>query len=148
MNVFLHIPPPVYAALLLGLCKGLDDLFPLPFDISVPALGVALTGSGMALMFWAWLHFYRNKTTPIPTREPSTLVEEGPYRLTRNPMYLGLLLVLAGVVFFVGAPVYLLAPVGFLLIVDQLFIPYEEAKLERLFGPDFARWKQKIRRWL
>lgn len=148
MNPLLRIPPPVYALLLLGLCKALENLLPLPVDISVPLLGAVLAVPGLALLFWAWLHFFRNKTTPIPTAEPSALVIEGPYRISRNPMYLGFLLVLGGVAFFAGSPLYWLAPAGFFWIIDRLFIPYEEAKLERLFGEDYTRLKQATRRWL
>ncbi len=109
---------------------------------------MALALPGLGLVFWAWLNFLRKKTTPIPTKEPSALVAEGPYRFTRNPMYLGLLPLLASVTFFTGAPVYLLSPVGFYLIIDRLFIPYEEAKLERLFGEEFKLFKSRTRRWL
>jgi len=148
MNPLLHIPPPVYALLSLGLCKGLDSLLPLPLDIASPLLGTALALPGLALPLWAWLHFLWNKTTPIPTRVPSALVAEGPYRHSRNPMYLGFLLILASAAFFTGSPAYLLSPWLFYLVIDRLFIPYEEAKLESLFGAEFADLKQKVRRWL
>ncbi len=148
MNALLHIPPPVYGLGLLGLCKGLSSLLPLPVDISSPQLGMALALPGLGLMLWAWLHFLKKKTTPIPTKEPNALVMDGPYRFTRNPMYLGLLPLLASVVFFTGAPVYLLSPVGFYFIIDRLFIPYEEAKLERLFGEEFILLKSKTKRWI
>ncbi len=148
MNPWLHIPPPVYALLLLGLCKGIDSLIFLPLDISSPLLGALLAAPGLGLIFWAWLHFLRKKTTPIPSREPSALVKGGPYRFTRNPMYLGLLLLLASVALFTGSAIYLLSPVGFFLIIDRLFIPYEEAKLDRLFGSEYESLKQAARRWL
>jgi len=147
MNPLLRIPPPVYALLLLGLCKGLDNLAPLPLDLASPTLGTAVAAPGLALMFWAWLSFLKKKTTPIPTGEPSAMVAEGPYRFSRNPMYLGFLPMLASVVFFTGSVVYLLAPAGFFLIVDKLFVPYEEAKLERLFGAEYARFKRSVPRW-
>jgi protein-S-isoprenylcysteine O-methyltransferase Ste14 len=148
MNPLLHIPPPVYALLLLGLCKVVDSLLPLPLDIAAPVLGTALALPGLALLFWAWLNFFNKKTTPIPTGEPSALVTEGPYRFSRNPMYVGFLPILASVAFFTGSPVYLLSPVGLFWIIDRLFIPYEEAKLERLFGAEYAGFKSKVRRWL
>jgi len=148
MNPLLHIPPPVYGLLSLALCKGLDSLLPVPLDISSPELGMALALPGLALLFWAWLNFFRHKTTPIPTGEPSALVTQGPYRHTRNPMYLGLLPILASVAFFTGTPAYLLSPVGFFFIIDRLFIPYEEAKLERLFGDDYKLLKSNTKRWI
>ncbi len=148
MNKLLHIPPPVYALLSLGLCKGIDSLLPLPLDVSAPLLGTALAVPGLGLLCWAWLNFFKKKTTPIPTREPSALVADGPYRHSRNPMYLGFLVLLGSVAFFMGSPVYLLSPWGFYLVIDRLFIPYEEAKLERLFGAEYAELKLRVRRWL
>ena len=148
MNKLLHIPPPIYALLALGLCKGVDSLLPLPLDISSPELGAAFALPGLALLFWAWLHFFRKKTTPIPTGEPTALVTEVPYRYTRNPMYLGIMPILASVAFFTGSPIYLLSPLAFFFIIDRLFIPYEEAKLERVFGGEYVRLQSRARRWL
>ena len=148
MNALIKIPPPVHGLLMLVLCKGLDMAFPLPIEVSSPLLGAALALPGLALLLWASLHFFLRKTTPIPTGEPSALVSGGPYRFTRNPMYLGLLSVMASIAFFLGSPFYLLSPVGLFLVLDRLFIPYEEAKLERLFGAEFARFKDGTGRWL
>jgi len=148
MNVLIKIPPPVYALLTLVLCKGLDMLLPNPVDIYAPTLGAVIALPGLALVFWAWLHFFLNKTTPIPTGEPSTLVASGPYRFTRNPMYLGLVIILASVAFFTGSLFYFLSPVGFFMVVNRLFIPYEEARLERIFGIEFAGFTHHVKRWL
>jgi protein-S-isoprenylcysteine O-methyltransferase Ste14 len=117
-------------------------------DISIPSLGAALALAGLGLLVWAWLQFFRKKTTPLPTGEPSALVETGPYRYSRNPMYLGFLPLLASVAFFTGSPVYLLSPWAFFLVVNRLFVPYEEAKLDRLFGEAYAKLKLKVPRWL
>jgi protein-S-isoprenylcysteine O-methyltransferase Ste14 len=147
MNPLLHIPPPVYALLTLGICQALAGLLPMPVDLSLPWLGMVLGGLGLALVFWAWLHFFRQKTTPIPTGEPSALVADGPYRYTRNPMYVGLLILLVSSAFFLGSPVYLLSPFGFYWIIDRLFIPYEEAKLARLFGAKYEALRLQTKRW-
>ncbi|MDD5037271.1 MAG: isoprenylcysteine carboxylmethyltransferase family protein [Methylococcaceae bacterium] len=148
MNMLLRIPPPVYALVLLSGCYGLNGLLSMPPNLYFPALGIILAALGMILALWAWMHFIRVRTTPLPTGEPSTLIRGGPYRFTRNPMYAGVLLVLASTAFFLGSPIYLLAPAGFFLIVDRLFIPFEETRLERLFGADYADLKQQARRWL
>ncbi len=147
MNVLLKIPPPVYALLTLILCRDLSSVWPLPLDLSSPVLGYVMASVGLALVFWAWLHFLLNKTTPIPTGEPSALVTGGPYRFSRNPMYLGVLMMLASAVLFTGSLFYLLSPLGFFWIVDRLFIPYEESKLGQLFGTDFSRFMTLTRRW-
>lgn len=103
--------------------------------------------AGLALSAWAMLHFRIRRTTPIPAGQPTSLVIEGPYRYTRNPMYLGVLLILAGIALYWGDAAYFLAPAGFFLIVDRLFIPYEEEKLARLFGPNYERLMRATPRW-
>jgi protein-S-isoprenylcysteine O-methyltransferase Ste14 len=147
VKIYLHMPPPLYALLLLGLCWLLETLLPLPLDMSAPILAWILVGAGLGLIAWAFWHFLRLRTTPIPTGEPSALVTSGPYRYTRNPMYAGLLALLAGAVFFLGSPFYLLAAYGFFLIVQHGFIPYEEARLENRFGPAYLGLKKATPRW-
>lgn len=147
MELLLRIPPPVYALTLLGLAAGLEQTLPLPVNLALPYLGMALALAGLGLAVSAWWPFYRFKTTPIPTGVPRALVRDGPYRHTRNPMYLGVLSVLLGVVFYLGSPYYLLSAAGFFLVVDKLFVPYEEAKLEHLFGDDYVRFKHNVGRW-
>lgn len=104
--------------------------------------------SGLGIVIWGLAQFILIKTTPIPLGKPRDLVTIGPYRYTRNPMYLGLLLMVGSVTFFTGSLVYLLSPLGLFLIIDRLFIPYEEATLDRLFGIRFEAFKREVKRWL
>jgi protein-S-isoprenylcysteine O-methyltransferase Ste14 len=142
------IPPPVYALALLAVAQALTAWLPVPVDLTADWLGALLAGCGVGLMIWAWLSFRRWGTTPMPAGTPSALVLTGPYRWTRNPMYLGILLVLSGLVPILGSPWFILAPVSFWQIVNRLFIPYEEAKLTELFGRDFQAFTVTVRRWL
>jgi protein-S-isoprenylcysteine O-methyltransferase Ste14 len=142
------IPPPVYALALLALAQTLTVWAPLPFDLSLDWLGTPLAAAGVGLMLWAWSCFRRSGTTPMPTGTPSSLVLTGPYRWTRNPMYLGITTVLAGLALILGSPWFTLVPVGFWQIVNRLFIPYEEARLTALFGRDFQAFTVTVRRWL
>ena len=148
MTRLVRIPPPFYVLILLALSYGLARIFPLPIDLSQPLLASAFIGLGLAAVLWAWVHFWKQRTTPIPAAEPKALVTGGPYRWSRNPMYLGVGLCLMGIVFLAGSPAFLLAPAGFYVIADRIFIPYEEAKLERLFGADYAEFKHRVPRWL
>ena len=148
MKIMKIIPPPAHALLILFICKGLDMILPRTVDIFSPTLGTVIALPGLIFIFWAWIQFFLNKTTPIPNGEPSALVTGGPYRYTRNPMYLGLLIILASLGFFSGSPVYLLSPVALFFIIDRLFIPDEEAKLEQLFDRRFAEFKLQVKRWL
>lgn len=142
------IPPPAYALVLLGLAQALNVWLPIPLGLTMDWLGGTLAALGIGLMLWAWLNFRRWGTTPMPTGQPSALVLTGPYRWTRNPMYLGIILVLSGLVLFLGSPWFVLVPLGFWQIVNRLFIPYEEAKLTELFGRDFRAFTVTVRRWL
>ena len=148
MSKLVYVPPPVYALLIVGLCRGLTIWLPVPVDVSAPWLGAFLALLALILMIWAWWGFARRGTTPVPTGSPSALVATGPYRWTRNPMYLGVILALAAVPFFTGSLWDWLAPPVFWYIVNTLFIPYEEAKLGELFGDDYQAFCARVRRWL
>ncbi len=68
--------------------------------------------------------------------------------ISRNPMYLGMLMMLIGSSFLVGTIPSLFAPVAFFLIIDKVFIPYEEEKLVETFGAEYSYYAQKVRRWI
>ena len=148
MTKLVHIPPPVVALILLALSHGLACLLPYSFDLSQPILAFLFMILGLAVVLWAGDHFRKKRTALVPAGEPKALVTDGPYRWSRNPMYLGIVLGLTGIVFLVGSPAFLLAPAGFYLIIDRIFIPYEEAKLERRFGSAYAELKRRVPRWL
>jgi len=80
--------------------------------------------------------------------EATSLVTSAPYTFTRNPMYLGLTIVLFGFAVFFGSIVMLLAPIAFVVIIDRMVIPREEANMERLFGPTYVEYKLRVRRWI
>jgi protein-S-isoprenylcysteine O-methyltransferase Ste14 len=148
MHKLVLVPPPVIALLLLGLGFGLDALFPGLPKIALPALGIVLAASGIALGVLALLRFKAQGTTPIPHGEPSALVLAGPYLWTRNPMYLGLLTALAGcVLYFGGSPLFIALP-GFFVLISKVHIAHEEAKLAGLFGEAYAAFKASVPRWL
>lgn len=148
MSKLVYVPPPVYALLALGACHGLAIWLPIPLDLSAPSLGILLILLAVGLLAWAAWSFRRRSTTPLPTGTPSALVDAGPYRWTRNPMYLALVIALTSVSPFTGSPWYLLAPPAFWLIANTVFIPYEEAKLDRLFGQEYQDFRARVRRWL
>jgi protein-S-isoprenylcysteine O-methyltransferase Ste14 len=87
--------------------------------------------------------------TPVRPFERSThLVLDGPYRFTRNPMYLGMVLGLLGLGVLLGSLTPFVVPIVFALFLQARFIVPEEAMLERLFGADFVAFKGRVRRWL
>ena len=76
------------------------------------------------------------------------LITDDIYNLTRNPMYLGILLMLLGTAIGSGGLFFYIATLLFFLIIDRVFCPYEEAKLAHAFSDEFRRYRNRVRRWL
>ncbi|WP_137700831.1 methyltransferase family protein [Marimonas lutisalis] len=111
-------------------------------------IGGVLVGAGLLLMALAFYEMRRQRTTVIPHREASALVQSGIFSRTRNPIYLGDALVLAGLIIYWDAVLSLpLVPI-FVWWIERHFIIPEENRLRRKFRADFARYSQKTRRWV
>ena len=115
---------------------------------ALPASGLVVSALGFGVMLRAWWLFRRRSTAICPTAETTSLITEDVYRLTRNPMYLGIVLMLLGVSVATGCVPCLAADLFFFLIIEFVFCPFEEAKLERAFGNEYARYRNAVRRWL
>lgn len=109
--------------------------------------GVALIAIALILMVWAAATFRAKRTTAIPHRAPSALVTEGPYRFSRNPMYLADALILTGWCLTQGALIPLLLVPLFMWVIDRRFIYPEEDRLRAAFHDEFTEWAAKVRRW-
>ena len=113
----------------------------------------AFAGSGLALLGlafggWALFTFLRAKTTPHPNHPVSALVTWGPYRVSRNPMYVGLSVFTAGLA-LLGNTAWVLAALPFVwLALRRFVIEREEAYLERRFGEEYRVFKMRTRRWI
>ena len=107
-----------------------------------------LIGAGLALMVLAAVEFRRRRTTIIPHRVPDALVTGGVFRISRNPIYLADVLILAGVV--LGWQAWLALPLVPALgwVLQRRFIEPEEARLRAAFGPEAAAWFARTRRWI
>ena len=146
------MPPPVWALLFVTCMVAAARLFP-QTRIAFPgqaALAYALLGAGVAVGASAVLSFRRHRTTVHPMRpdEASTLVTTGVFSVTRNPMYLGLALVVAGVGLRTGSLIALsLAPV-FVVALTKFQIEPEEAAMRRLFGEAWGDYAARVPRWL
>jgi len=110
--------------------------------------GFLLIALGILLAISAQWIFRSRRTTTVPLKSASTLVTWGPYRFTRNPMYLGLFLIYVGVAGTQSQlwPIVLL-PVLF-LYVDRVVIPFEEARLTEVFGDSYRKLLATVRRWI
>lgn len=142
--------PPVYFLVALALMGFFHRVAPGAVLIQEPYRygGVVLAGLALALILWAILLFGRARTAILPYGEPSTLVTAGPYRFTRNPMYLGMAGILLGTAVFMGSMTPFIVIPGFMALISERFIVNEEAKLEAAFGASFVAYKEKVRRWL
>lgn len=148
----LKIPPPAVAALIAAAMWGISLITPL---LDVPlftrvsaAIVLALTGGGFSLA--GVISFRRAKTTvnPMKPETATSLVSSGIYSVTRNPMYVGLLLVLLAWAIYLSSAWALLGPVGFVLYISRFQIAPEERVLSTLFGSEYTAYQSKVRRWL
>lgn len=145
-------PPPLIflGFLLVGLAFHFGCC-PLPTGLpQVVRLGGAalLIGAGLALILAAGGRFVRAGTAIRPWQPTTRIVQSGPYRFTRNPMYLGMTFLYCGVALWAdsGAPLLLLFPL--LETIKRGVILREERYLERKFGDEYLQYKAKVRRWL
>ncbi len=143
------IPPLVYLA---GLVIGFvaDLRWPVRFlpDVMAWIFGGILIACGAVLAGSALFRFKRAGTTVRPDRPPSALVIVGPYRFTRNPMYLGLAVTYLGIV-IAGQSLWALVLLpAVLIIIQRRAIEPEEAFLKRRFGADYISYMTNVRRWI
>jgi protein-S-isoprenylcysteine O-methyltransferase Ste14 len=142
-------PPLIYAgALVLGLTA--KRLLPTPFLPRALArvFGWPLVIGGLAIGLLGFREMHRAGTNVDP-REPTTaIVTEGPYRFTRNPLYVGMTLIYTGISARANSlPAALLLPLV-LAVMRRGVIEREEAYLERKFGDEYLRYKDRVRRWI
>ncbi len=143
-------PPPVIYLAFLSIGFGADALWPAAMLPQGPryAAGIGAIVLGLVLGFSAFRQFRRHDTSVKP-HEPSTaLITAGPYRYSRNPIYLALSLLYAGIAIAADSPwiLALLAPL--LIVMHYGVINREERYLERKFADDYRRYRSSVRRWL
>lgn len=145
-----NFPPPfVYAAAVIG-GYLLNRRWPLPigtkawWDVAAAVLVVVWA----ALTFSSFALFWRRQNSVIPNRPANELVVSGPYRVTRNPMYVGLALLTTALAIVLNTwwPVVLLVPA--LAIIRVTVIAREERYLRRRFGADYDAYTRRVRRWI
>jgi protein-S-isoprenylcysteine O-methyltransferase Ste14 len=142
--------PPLYFAGAIVLMIALHAALPIARIVAWPwsLTGGVLMIAGVALAIWAERLFTRAGTAVRPFEPSTALVEDGPFRRTRNPMYLGMLLVLTGLVLLLGTLGPLLVIPPFAWLIHARFVVHEEAHMERHFGAPYLDYKRRVRRWL
>jgi protein-S-isoprenylcysteine O-methyltransferase Ste14 len=121
--------------------RGLD---PWPYNF----LGIVVILAGIVLNLWSDHQLKVAKTTVKPHERPSVLVTDGAFGLTRNPMYLGMALILAGTAITLGSLVALVCAALFVLAVGCWFIPLEERNAAAAFADAYAEYRRGVRRWV
>jgi protein-S-isoprenylcysteine O-methyltransferase Ste14 len=143
-------PPPLIYLGALGVGFGLDAAFgfaSLPAAVAVP-VGCALMVAGGAFAVTFVVAFRRSGTPVDPYAPSAKLVTCGPYRLTRNPGYLGMALACAGIAVVSNALLAFVPLAAAVVIIDRGVIAREERYLERKFGAAYAEYRARVRRWL
>ena len=142
--------PPLLTLLLIMTMLALHYTLPQPLLISPPfnALGFVLIAGGVSMNLWSAWWFKNNQTTIDPHGNAIYLAQEGLYRVSRNPMYLGMFITLLGVSIYLGSLVSFLAPPLFVWIVTLRFISREEQALLDCFGDEYVQYKARVRRWI
>jgi protein-S-isoprenylcysteine O-methyltransferase Ste14 len=111
-------------------------------------VGFALVLGGMLLNAFAMDAFRRGGTPMDPDLEPTALVQDGPYRFTRNPMYAGGVLILSGLVFVIDEPRSAVVLPLYVLLVARSFVPADERRMRALFGDAWLDYTKRVRRWM
>jgi protein-S-isoprenylcysteine O-methyltransferase Ste14 len=149
MSKLLSYRPPRIAIVLMTISIGLWFFSPPGTLLYIPykwIAGVSIV-FGFTVMTWAWLQFRKSDTAVCPASITSRIVTNGAYRYSQNPMYLGMLIMLTGGSLLMGTIPSMFAPIAFFIIIDRVFIPYEEEKLLSDFGDVYSKYQMAARRW-
>jgi len=139
-------PPAIHVASI-AIGFFLQWALPIPmFGMRIP--GVLLLAIALGLIVWSATLMSRAGTTPNPTRPTTALVILGPFRFTRNPMYLAWELIIVGVGLAANSPWVILMALPAAFLTRRLVIDKEERYLETKFGAEYLDYKARVRRWI
>lgn len=149
-NINKNVHPPIVVLIHIAIAYLLGWFIRIPYDVPIllQNIGFALVVTGFLFGLGAFFEFRRARTTLDPHGSANQMVTSGIFRFTRNPIYLGFLLMLIGLPLNSG--LYwgiLLAPL-FVITMNRLVIEREETYLEKKFGDVYASYKSRVRRWL
>ncbi|MDJ0682489.1 MAG: isoprenylcysteine carboxylmethyltransferase family protein [Xenococcaceae cyanobacterium MO_167.B52] len=142
--------PPVWFLLSIILMISLHLWLPVKelFFSPITYLGIIAVAIGIIIVLFCVYLFRQNNTTIKPFQESSYLVTEGLFNYSRNPIYLGMVIILMGVWIYLGSltPVFII-PI-FTWLIQEIFIKAEELMLEEKFGESYQEYKATVRRWI
>lgn len=144
------ILPPTNFFISLIISVALHFTLPLLQIIKYPfnLIGILLFIIGAGLNIWADQMMKKQNTTVKPDEKPTVLIETGVFKISRNPMYLGMALLLLGAGFILGSLTSFIGVILFVAAMEIMFIPNEEKILQEQFGEEYLAYKNKVRRWV
>lgn len=150
----MFVPPPAWFAIAFALGWAVDHwltharLLPPGVRRSRVSLAILLAMTAAGVVTSALHQFYRARATLLPAGKTHQLATDGIYRVTRNPMYLAMTMLYVGAAIWLDTlwPIVTL-PIA-LFVVAGIFVPYEERRMHRLFGPEYELYRSRVRRWL
>ncbi|MBD1548313.1 methyltransferase family protein [Roseibium aggregatum] len=146
------VPPPIVGLAAAGVIWLAFTYLP-ALTIAFPGqivLAAIFAGTGVLIEGMGVLAFLRKRTTinPLRPERAGSLVVSGLYRISRNPMYLGMAVLLAGWALYLGSLAALIIIPAFVWLLTELQIKPEEVALESVFGEDYQSYKARVRRWI
>jgi protein-S-isoprenylcysteine O-methyltransferase Ste14 len=134
----------IITAIVLHYLFPVTTIIPFPYNL----LGLLIVGLGVYSAFLSVRLLISNNTTFEAGGNPSSLVTRRPYSYSRNPIYLGFLLIALGAATILSSLSAFIAPIIFFLVVNTIIIPFEENRLQKNFGIEYEKYKASVRRWL
>jgi len=119
-----------------------------PAAWGVRLVGIPIAVAGLALTISSAGIFSRVGTNIVTFYDPDQFVTQGPFKFTRNPMYLGFSIALAGAAICIGSVSAWIGPVAFVVIANLWYIPFEEARMHATFGAAYDDYRRQVPRWL
>jgi len=149
-NIFKKILPPTYFFICLIISALLHYTIPIKqvIDYPINLLAFLFFLLGGLLNIWADQLLKKQNTTVKPNEKPSALIQTGAYKISRNPMYLGMAFLLIGAGFILGSISSFIGTILFIVSMEIRFIPLEEMFMQEQFGAGFENYKKKVRRWI
>lgn len=144
------ILPPTYFFICLVIAVLLHFFLPITQLINYPVnwSGLLFILAGGILNIWADRLFKKNNTAVKPDETPTSFIKNGPFRFSRNPMYLGMVLLLLGIGLVLGSASSFLGAILFIAAMELRFIRQEEKIMAEIFGDEFETYKKKVARWI
>ncbi len=144
----LRLRPPRIAMGLVLAAIAVQVAVPISAHPALPATGLAFVLGGFGVMLRAWWLFRLAGTAVCPTDTATALITSDVFAVSRNPMYLGITMMLAGLALGTGSLALYFAGGAYFLVMDRVFCPFEERKSAQEFGDAYAAYRRRVRRWL